>query len=225
MFGNCGLLPLSPYLLCSAADYVLLVTAGHGRHGGCLCGPDLRCEVCTSNLTRGLNTSRHTTPSLTGVRLHYASLCTQFVYIYVGVTAPWKVDLQDVLNNFTFSFNLTLTLSCVFSIFYVLHIWICLLNAAKCLPIFQATANSYILKSRSGGSTLCCSATAGTELGNEECDGDQTSSLRGYKFWRRFNYQLLARLHSSYRRPVTRSHLSAASCDIVSRGCHAVSRN
>ena len=108
MFGNCGLLPLSPYLLCSAADYVLLVTAGHGRHGGCLCGPDLRCEVCTSNLTRGLNTSRHTTPALTVVRLHYASLCTQFVYIYVGVTAPWKVDLQDVLNNFTFSFNLTL---------------------------------------------------------------------------------------------------------------------
>ena len=74
-------------------------------------------------------------------------------------------------------------------------------NAAKCRPICQATANSYILKSRSGGSTLGCSATAaaGTELGNEECDGDQTQSLRGYKFWRRFNYQLLARLHSSPR--------------------------
>ena len=45
-------------------------------------------EVCTSNLTRGLNTSRHTTPALTGVLLHYASLCTQFVYIYVGVMGP-----------------------------------------------------------------------------------------------------------------------------------------
>ena len=37
-------------------------------------------EVCTSNLTRGLNTSRHTTPALTGVLLHYTHLCVHSLY-------------------------------------------------------------------------------------------------------------------------------------------------